>query len=293
MELTPLRYLSAIAEADTMTAAAERLGVAQPTLSAAVRRLEEELGVELFSRTGRGLEPTEACRVFLEHASDALRGIDAGVRAVRALAGLEAGTVRVGGGATAVTYLLPRVVERFRREHPRLHVNIREAGSAHVAESVLRGDLDLAIVTPPVTLPGGDELMTVATGRDELRLVAPPGHPLADRATFRWDALAGEPVVGFDAGSSVRLAIDEAAASRGVSLDVVVELRSIQGIRRMVQAGVGCGFVSSLALEEGEGLACEHGALARELAVVRRRDRVPSPAAVAFEAVLAASLAEQ
>src|SRR5690606_3276211 len=80
---------------------AEALGVSQPTLSAAVRKLEDELGVPLFDRTGRGVELTETGRVFVEHARGVLRDLESGKRAVRALAGLEAGTIRVGGGATA------------------------------------------------------------------------------------------------------------------------------------------------------------------------------------------------
>jgi len=292
VELTPLRYLAAIADAGTMTVAAQRLGVSQPTLSAAVRKLEAELGVDLFSRTGRGLAPTEACRVLLEHADAAVRSVDAGVRAVRAMAGLEAGTVRVGAGATAVTYLLPGVVERFRRAHRELRVIVREAGSRQVAEALLGGELDLGIVTQPVTTPGAQELMLVATARDELRLILPPRHRLGRQRSFAWRDLAGEPVVGFEAGSSVRGVIDQAALAHGVALEVVVELRSIEGIARMVQAGVGVGFVSRSALPAGAGLACRDGRLERGLSLVRRRDRTPSPAAAAFEHTAVGAMAD-
>ncbi|MCW5756011.1 MAG: LysR family transcriptional regulator [Phycisphaeraceae bacterium] len=291
MELTPLRYLRAIADAGTMTVAAQRLGLSQPTLSAAVRKMEEELGVDLFSRTGRGLTPTEACLVLLEHTDPAVRSVDAGVRAVRALAGLEAGTVRVGAGATVVTYLLPGVVQRFRQRYADLRVSVREAGSSQVAEALLKGELDLGVVTLPVNIPGSNELMTVARAQDELRLIAPPGHALAGRADFAWQDLVGEAVVGFEAGSSVRAVIDQAAAAHGVMLEVVVELRSIEGIARMVRAGVGVGFVSRMALGEGTGLACRDGRLVRGLALVRRRDRSPAPAAGAFEQDLTRAMA--
>lgn len=291
MELTPLRYLRAIADAGTMTVAAQRLGLSQPTLSAAVRKMEEELGVDLFSRTGRGLTPTEACLVLLEHTDPAVRSVDAGVRAVRALAGLEAGTVRVGAGATVVTYLLPGVVQRFRQRYADLRVSVREAGSSQVAEALLRGELDLGVVTLPVNIPGSNELMTVARAQDELRLIAPPGHALSGRADFAWKDLVGEAVVGFEAGSSVRAVIDQAAAVHGVALEVVVELRSIEGIARMVRAGVGVGFVSRMALGEGMGLACRDGRMVRGLALVRRRDRSPSPAAGAFEQDLVRAMA--
>ena len=104
-----------------MTKAARTLGVTQP---AAARRcfgkLESEAGAELLFRTGRGVELTEAGHVFLRHAEEAVGRADAGVRAVRELVGLQAGSIRVGGGATATTYLLPRVVSEVRRAHPGL-----------------------------------------------------------------------------------------------------------------------------------------------------------------------------
>ncbi|MEQ8769393.1 MAG: LysR substrate-binding domain-containing protein [Phycisphaerales bacterium] len=291
MELTPLRYLVAIAEAGHMTRAAEALGVSQPALSAAVRKIEDELGVPVFDRTGRGVELTEAGRVFVEHARGALRDVEAGRRAVRALAGLETGTIRVGGGATAMGYLLPPAVRAVRREHPGVRFYVREAGSEAIAGAILTGELDLGIVTLPVRHVGSGDLMSVRTVRDELLLIAPEGHALAGRKSFRWADLAGEPVVGFEAGSAVRGVIDEAAGAHGVTLDVVMEVRSIQSIEQMVRAGIGVGFVSRFALEGGAfggGVTCRDGRVTRELAVVRRRDRTPSPAAAAFERALLA-----
>lgn len=289
MELTQLRYLVAIANAAHMTRAAEALGVTQPALSAMLRKLEAEVGAELFHRTGRGVEPTHAGLVFLEHARDALRRADAGVLAVQELVGLRAGSIRVGGGATAITYLLPAVVSALRREHPALRFYVREAGSSAVADSVLRGELDLGIVTLPITVPGRADLQAVPLLDDEFRLIVPPGHRLAARRTFRFADLSGEPFVAFEAGSAVREVIDKAATRAGVTPNVVMELRSIESIKSMVEAGVGVGLVSRLALAPGRGLSCKDEPLSRHLAIVRRQGRLPSPAAAAFESLLIAS----
>lgn len=297
MELTPLRYTLAIAEVGHMTRAAQALGVTQPTLSAMLKKLEAELGAPLFDRTGRGVEPTEAGRAFLEQAALAVRAADRAFETVQELVGLEHGSIRIGGGATAMGELLPAAVGRVRKDHPALRFSIREAGSASVAASVLAGELDMGIVTQPVSVPGSGDLLTVATVEDELRLILPPEHPLATETGFRWEDLRHEPVVAFEAGSAVREVIDAAAEAAGVPLDVVVELRSIASIRRMVAAGVGVGFVSRFALDrpvEGKGgtdpveagLACVDTPLVRTLAVVRRSDRIPSHAAAAFERAL-------
>lgn len=293
VELTPLRQFIAICEHGHMTRAAEAIGVTQPALSAMLKKLEAEVGADLLHRTGRGVEVTDAGRVFLDHAREAVHRADAAVEAVGALVGLEQGSIRVGGGATAVGYLLPKVISRVRREHPALRFLIREAGSSAVARAVLAGEQDLGIVTLPIALPGSGDLMVVAEFPDELRLIVPPGHALEGRRSFRWRDLVAEPVVAFEAGSAVRTIIDAAAASHGVTLEIAMELRSIESIVQMVAAEVGVGFVSRFALEGdprlGQGLTCLDGKIARTLAVIRRRDRVPSHATAAFERALLAT----
>lgn len=290
VELTPLRYFRAIAQAGHMTRAAEKLGVTQPALSAMLRKLERETGTALVIRTGRGVELTEAGRVFLSHADDAVRSADQAIASVRQLLGLERGTLRLGGGATAITYLLPPIVSQLRRKHPGLRFFVREAGSSVVAQSVLSGELDVGIVTLPITLPGADDLVRVPLVTDEFRLIVPTTHRLRKGDSFRWKDLQGEPVVAFEAGSAVREVIDRAARDNGVTLDIVMELRSIESIKQMVQAGIGVGFVSRFAVSEREGLASRDSRLTRQLALVRRRDREPSPAAAAFEKAIAASV---
>jgi len=317
MELTPLRYILAIARHGHMTRAAEALGVTQPALSAMLRKLENELGVELFDRSAKGVSPTAAGVVFLEHAEQALRRVETGIDAVRALAGLEAGSIRVGGGATAVAHILPPVVRHVRAQHPALRFYVREAGSSAVAQAVLSGELDLGIVTTPIRLPGAGDLIEVEAFNDELCLLVPQGHRFEGKAAFRWAELEDEPVIAFEAGSAVREVIDHAAGASGVALNVVMELRSIESIQRMVEAGVGVGFVSRLAAEE-EGqpntaessttrtghprrgsperkqlnrvLSCKDARISRRLALVRRNDRQPSHAAAAFESALLCEL---
>jgi LysR family cyn operon transcriptional activator len=283
VELTPLRYFRAIAAAGHMTRAAESFGVTQPALSAVVRKLEAALGADLLHRTGKGVELTEAGRVFLAFADEAVLAADAGVKAVRELAGLERGSIRVGGGATAITYLLPPAFSAIRRQYPGLRFYVREAGSSAVAAAVLAGELDLGIVTEPLRLPGSAELMTMPLVEDELRLILPPRHRLSGRRAFRWADLSGESLVAFEGGTAVRDVIDRAMGDEGVEMTIVMELRSIESITRMVAAGIGVGFVSRFAVAGGGGLTCRDGRLTRRLAVVRRRDRVPSAAVGAFE----------
>lgn len=292
MELTSLRYFREIVASKHLTRAAERLGITQPALSAMLKKLEAEVGTLLVHRTRRGLEPTEAGKVFVTYCDQALRAAESGVAAVREIAGLERGSIRVGGGATVTGYILPRVVGVVRKRHPGLRFFVREAGSAAVAEAVLSGELDLGIVTLPVTVGQSDQLVRVPLVADELRLIVPKGHPLSQNGArgFRWKDIEGEPFVAFENGSAVRSLIDQAAAKAGVTLHVVMELRSIESIKHMVAEGVGVGLVSRFAMEEDEGMVGREGRLTRRLAIVRRRDRAPGAAVQEFEAALLVAL---
>ena len=290
MELTALRQFVVIAESGHITRAAQRLGVSQPALSAMLKKLEAEVGAPLLDRTGRGVLLTAAGRVFLEHAQASVRRADEAVTSVRELIGLESGSIRIGGGATAVAHLLPSVVSAVRRAHPALRFYVREAGSRAVADAVLSGELDLGIVTTPITGPGSDDLMAVTAIQDELMLVVPSDHELADQSSYTWSSICEDPLVLFEHGSAVRNIIDHASRDSGVSLNVVMEVRSTETIERMVEAGIGPGFISRFALGDKRGLICRDGRLFRELAVVRRRDRVPSAASAVFEKVLIAEL---
>lgn len=291
MELTALRQFVVIAEAGHITRAAQQLGVTQPALSAMLKKLEAEVGAPLLDRIGRGVLLTDAGKVFLEHAQVAVRRADEAVASVRELIGLESGSIRIGGGATAVAHLLPSVVSAVRKAHPALRFYVREAGSRAVADAVLSGELDLGIVTMPISGPGTDDLMAVATIEDELMLIVPEEHDLADQDAYTWSGIREDPLVLFEHGSAVRNIIDHASRESGVPLNVVMEVRSTETIERMVEAGIGPGFISRFALGDKRGLMCRDGRLFRELAVVRRRDRIPSAASAVFERMLIAEFA--
>jgi DNA-binding transcriptional LysR family regulator len=285
MELTQLRYFREIAKSGHMTKAARTLGVSQPALSAMLRKLEAEVGTSLLHRTGKGVELSEAGKVFLRHADESIRRADEGLHEVRRLSGLETGSIRAGAGATAASYILPSVVSDMRRAHPGLKFYVREMGSSAIVEAILNGELDLGIVTLPIRGVGAKQLVLRSLVDDELRLITPPRHKLAKETSFRWSDLKGESVIGFEAGSAVREVVDQAAAASGITLDVVMELRSIQSIQQMVAAGVGVGFVSRLsdAPKRLPSLTPKGEPLVRELAIVRRSDHTPSTAVAEFE----------
>ena len=288
MEIQQLRTFLAIAREGHMTRAANQLHLSQPAVSAQLKKLEEELGQQLFDRTSKGMVLTKAGETFRGFVDEALARLEDGRVAVDELIGLQRGSLSVGGGATATTYLLPPILGRFHAANPGIRFFVREQSSQQSVRDVLVGDLDLGIVTLPVRAPNDgpgevEKLEVEPWVDDELRLLVPPDHRLSRRDAFEWTDLDDQPLVLFEAGSAVRAIIDERIDDAGIGVDIVMELRAIESIKQMVAQGIGAGFVSQFALDgPDDGLRCVEEQIGRRLAVIYRRDRTQSPAARAF-----------
>ena len=283
MDLDLLASLSEVARQGAITGAARTLGITQPALSRRLQQLEEIFDAPLLVRGRAGASLTELGHLVEAEGRQILERFERLRQDVAARLRLEAGTVRIGGGATAVSFLLPGIIRAFGKERPGIVFEVKEAGSREVADAVAREELELGIVTLPVHAPG---LALKPFRRDPIVLVASADHPLARRERVPASALRGEALVGFEAGSAIRRLIDRALARRGVEMNVVMELRSIQSILRMAGLGLGLAFVSRLGVDEGDprirvltvtGLKVE-----RTLAVATRRGRPLSPAADEF-----------
>ncbi len=146
MNLRQLELFLAVVDAGGFTAAAARLRVAQPAVSAAVRRLEEELGARLLVRGARRLTLTAEGAAFLRHARAILAQVAASRHEIAAMRALEAGHFSIGAPPMVAGHLLPRVVDRFLSERPGLRLSVVQAGAEEIGARVLRGDLDLGIV---------------------------------------------------------------------------------------------------------------------------------------------------
>jgi DNA-binding transcriptional LysR family regulator len=187
--------------------------------------------------------------------------------------------VRVGGGATAVSYLLPRAIGAFRRQHPDVRFEVREAGSRDVELAVRSEVLELGVVTLPTSLP---DLEVEPLLTDRIVLVAGKGHPLAGKERVSLKDLQGQLLVGFEGGSAIRLLIDAALREADVSMNVVMELRSIAAILKMVETTGSLAFVSQMGAERARVVHVRGLRVERQLALIRKVGRSLSPAASAF-----------
>ncbi|MET7761184.1 LysR family transcriptional regulator [Streptomyces sp. NPDC005393] len=239
MELRHLVAFITVAEELHFGRAAQRLQMAQPPLSQQVRRLEKELGVQLFERNTRSVRLTSAGRSFLEPARTVLQDLDQARRAAKAAGRGEYGRVSVGFAGASSHETLPRLTRALRAAHPGIELVLEGQTYANVALSrVADGSLDLGFVRLPVTQPG---VATRVIGEEELVSALPLDHPLADRETITIEALKDEPFVSFpaNAGSSLRDATFRACEDVGFTPRVVQEAPDSYTILALVAAGVG------------------------------------------------------
>ncbi len=242
MELRRLRYFVTVAEELHFGRAAERLHIAQSPLSQQIRRLEAELGVELFDRNRRSVRLTAAGRVLLDGAVPLLHQADRLQQTMRHAATGETGSLTVGFVGSATQDALPRVLRHLRSSDPGIDVRLRELTTTPQVEALERGDIDVGLVRPPVR----SERITVIPLLEE-RLVAalPDTHPLAARQVVSPRELADEPFVSFprQIGAGLYDEILAVCTAAGFSPNVVQEANEMQTIVSLVAAGIGVALV--------------------------------------------------
>jgi DNA-binding transcriptional LysR family regulator len=192
VELRRFRYFVAVAEELHFRRAAERLHLAQPALSQQVKKLETELGVDLFHRTRRGVALTRAGVVFLEEARRVLRQADEAARAAQQAASGAVGRLRVGLLADAVPASVPLAIIRFSTRFPGIELTPETLSARRAIEDVRAGRLDLAVVALPAPVAG---LRTTLIGKEGTVAAVADRHPLSGRASVPLDRLADERLI--------------------------------------------------------------------------------------------------
>jgi DNA-binding transcriptional LysR family regulator len=275
MELRQLAYVVAVAEEGSFTRAAEREHVAQPGVSAQVRRLEAELGQPLFDRSAGTVTLTAAGAAVLPSARAALAGAE-GVRStVDALAGLLRGHVGVGV-VPSVGGWLADALAIFHAEHPGVEITLAEATSDALLDDVGSGRLDLALAGLAGTPPPGLETQIISD--EELVAAVHLSHPLATRRTITVPALAEEALIALPRGTGGRTALDEAFAAAGLSPRVAFEAGDPRILMDLADRGLGVAILPASAPENLHVLSIRPRVRSR-LELVWRADPPPSPAA--------------
>jgi DNA-binding transcriptional LysR family regulator len=253
-----------------------------------VRGLEDELGVQLLDRLGRGASPTRAGDLLLGYARRMLSLAREAQQALAQFQGRMTGELVIGGSTIPGEYVLPALIGQFKAKYPDISISLLIGSTRQVCGWLDDGRVELGVVgaRPAARTLQARELMP-----DELVVVVPAGHPWASRRTVTLKELQAEPMVVRERGSGSRDAVEHALHEAGVSLTslrVVGEMGSTQAVKQAVRAGVGIALISPRAVQD----ECRAGLLAcvkikdlqvaRAFYLVTHRDRTRSPLAQAF-----------
>ncbi|MGB3615935.1 MAG: LysR family transcriptional regulator [Elainellaceae cyanobacterium] len=289
--LDQLRILKAIAAEGSFKRAADSLYVSQPAVSLQVQNLERQLDVPLFDRGGRRAQLTEAGHLLLKYGDRILSLCQETCRAIDDLQNLQGGTLIIGASQTTGTYLLPRMIGRFRQTYSDVAVQLHVHSTRRTAWSVANGQIDLAIIGGEVPPELQDPLKIAPYAKDELALILPTFHPLSRSSTIQKDDLYKLKFIALDSQSTIRKVIDNVLSRSGIEtrrLKIEMELNSIEAIKNAVQSGLGASFVSISAIEKELQMGVLHRAkidglvITRVLSVIVNPNRYLSKAAEAF-----------
>jgi LysR family nitrogen assimilation transcriptional regulator len=281
MELRSLAYFTRIAELGSITRAASHLRLAQPALTRHVQRLEEELGVALFTRANRGVRLTEAGEKLLESATRILRDVERTGDEIRAQDAHPSGRIILGITPTLCPILVPELFARMRRDFPLVELKVMHAGMVRLEAFIIDGHVDIALLSE---LSRSRLISSTRLAQEEMVLVTRPGTRAG--GIVSGEELTHTPLI---LGDGLRAAMDALLAGRGIELRVEIELNDHETIRLMVQEGAGASILpySSVARECARGLLDAHriteDGIFRTLA---RGVRVSRTASLAREAVV-------
>lgn len=321
MDLRQLEYLVAVVDHGGFTRAAERLHVAQPGVSAQIRRLEAELGEQLLDRSGRTVRPTAVGAALLPHARAALESAAGARTAVEELRGLVRGRVAIGVVTSCPAIELADLLATFHDDHPGVEVTLAEDGSDRLVAGLRDGRLDVAVIgahgPPPPDLDGlaiADEPLVAAVAPGDPLLAAAARRRARASATGAGAAAAGRPGGGGDGppptvplaalreralvalprGTGIRAALEEGCARAGFAPRVAFEASSPALLSALARRGLGVAILAgsmAAAVPELTAIGLVRPALRSRLELAWRADGPSSPAARALTAHLRAGLA--
>ncbi|MGW3111493.1 LysR family transcriptional regulator [Streptomyces sp. NPDC001091] len=280
MQFQQLQYFVAVAETRHFTRAAERVHVAQPSLSQQIRALERELGADLFVRARGNIALTDAGEALLPLARRILADADTARQEVQELVQLRRGRVRLGATPSLCTGLLPDVLRAFHDRYPGIQLLVQESGSRDLVRELGRGALDLALIVLPLPAPA-PALTTVELLHEDLVVVSSPEAPApgGGRRAVEIADLENERLVMFRYGYDLRELTVAACRSAGFEPEFAVEGGEMDAVLGFVRAGLGVAVVPRMvASRAGRGLRVTPLArpgLSRTIALAHRSDVAP------------------
>ncbi|MGK9063972.1 HTH-type transcriptional regulator CysB [Stutzerimonas chloritidismutans] len=249
MKLQQLRYIWEVAHHDlNVSATAQSLFTSQPGISKQIRLLEDELGVEVFARSGKHLtRVTPAGERIIATAGEILRKCESIKQIAQEFSNEKRGTLSIATTHTQARYALPPVISRFIKQYPDVSLHMHQGTPTQIAEMAADGTVDFAIATEGLELFG--DLVMMPCYRWNRCVVVPQDHPLSKRGKLTLEALAEYPIVTYVFGFTGRSKLDEAFSHKGLAPKVVFTAADADVIKTYVRLGLGVGILARMAVD--------------------------------------------
>ena len=284
MDFDQLESFLEVARHNSFSRAAEKRFRTQPAISSQIRALEEEVGARLFDRSGGKVALTGAGKVFQQYAEQTLDARKNMLVTIAEMERVPRGEIVVGANEATCLHILPEVFAEFKKLYPEVGVQISRLERAKILESIIENSVDFGVVSTPVA----DKRLTVVNiHRDELVIITPPGHPLSRMKQAAIAEVVNYPLLLPKVGRT-RDALESLFDERRLKPKIAMELDSSELLKRFVAVDVGVGFIarSNVVEDVKAGVLCAiplaDGSIRRDLALVFRKDKALSRAALAF-----------
>jgi len=284
MDFDQLETFLEVAKLSSFSRAAERRFRTQPAISAQIRALEEEVGAKLLDRSGGKVAITAAGKVFQKYAEETLEQRRVVLIALAEMHRVPRGEIVVAANEGTCLHILPEVFAEFKRQYPSVGVSIKRLEHAKILETIIDNSCDFGVISMPVN---DKRLTVVQIHRDELIVITPPDHPLAERTTATIAEVVEYPLLLPKVGRT-RDALEAVFHERRLKAIVSMELDSSELLKRFVAVGVGVGFIARSNVVEDlqaqvlAAVTLSDASIQRDLALVFRKDKALSRAALAF-----------
>ena len=255
MKIRLMKIFIQVYQTQNITRAAEQLHMTQPAVTRAIQEIEHYYGVCLFERINRGLFATESARQLYAHAVHIVESVDIMEKGLRNWD--EFGILRVGASITLGSFLMPKLVAEFAKEHPHLKLKVRISSGRSLHELLCDNQLDIAFIEGGVVDP---QLCFETFEGDRLVLIMPPDHPLKDADVIHLNDLRDCNFLLREPGSAGRSFLDHVFAVHGMNVEPMWESVSTQAIVKAVNAGIGISFLPDKLVRSAidQGLVCTH-----------------------------------
>lgn len=249
--LEQLVILRAVAKGGSFKNAAQSLFLTQPAVSLQIQNLEKQLKTNLFDRTKKQIELTEAGTLLLRYSNRILALCEESSRVLDDLSELQSGKLVIGASQTTGTYLMPKIIGLFQQKYPNINVQLNVDSTRKVAWHLMNRQVDIGIVGGKIPKELRKILEITPYVEDELALIVPPSHPYVKLECIKKEELYDLKFISLNSYSTIRTVVDDTLSKNGIDvtrLKVEMELNSIEAIKNAVQSSLGAAFVSVSAI---------------------------------------------